>query len=648
MNLLRIALLLVLAPAVPLPQAPATASVEGIVVRLGTAGPVADADVELTRVEGTAAAPLPPGAAEVLARALIGGGNSRATVNPAISTEVHYRKTGADGRFSFTNLKEGKYRLVSVSIGGMYQPAEYGQRDPRGRGLNFPLAAGQALKDAKLEMAPTGAITGRITDENGQPVGHARVSALVPRVENGRRYLAIVGTVHSDDRGNYRLFWLPPGRYYVAARLADLTRRSVSVLVFPPGRINSNDEASTPIISRRRLPSGEFEEETTGMVYYGGVLEPDRAKPLEVFPGETFAAADIPLGIGKMPASHIRGSVLDSNGQPAKSAFLRAIPRQWSPSVMILTATADSNGNFDIMGAVPGSYAVFAVTTAPAFLTDIQRASLMAAGLDPTRVVAGITSELGYAPVDVGNAQVSGIKINTVRGIGLSGRVVIEGRPAMAEGDPALAKIVVSLRRDPNLLYMPDAMIPLPQPPIPPGATTVPPRPVNGQVNDKGAFNILAGLGDFQVNVTEIPSNAYVKSVRMGNVDVQSGGLQIGGPVDNPLEVVIGTDGGEITGTAVNDRAEVQANVVVALVPESPLLRRRFDLYRSATTDFAGKFRLRNIPPGAYKMFSWPYVESDAWQEAQFLQPYESLGKLITVREGSSQETQVKVTPVRP
>jgi len=88
-------------------------------------------------------------------------------------------------------------------------------------------------------------------------------------------------------------------------------------------------------------------------------------------------------------------------------------------------------------------------------------------------------------------------------------------------------------------------------------------------------------------------------------------------------------------------------NVIVALVPESPLLRRRWDLYRSATTDYAGKFRLRNIPPGTYKVFSWEYVETDAWQDAQFLQPYETAGKLFTVREGSTQESQVKVTPLR-
>ena len=149
MNPLRIALFLVLAQVAPLPQVPATGSVEGIVVRLGTTDPIAGADVELTRVEGTAAAPLPPGAAEVLARALVGGGNSRATVNPAIATEVFYRRTGADGKFSFTNLKEGKYRLVSVSIGGTYQPAEYGQRDPQGRGFNFPARSRSGIQGCK-------------------------------------------------------------------------------------------------------------------------------------------------------------------------------------------------------------------------------------------------------------------------------------------------------------------------------------------------------------------------------------------------------------------------------------------------------------------------------------------------------------------
>src|SRR6185436_4955299 len=92
-----------------------------------------------------------------------------------IAPEIKYAKTGSDGRFSFANLKEGKYRLAAILVGGNYFPAEYGQHDVRQRGLPFPVAAGQTVKNLKLEMATTGAITGQIVDEDGQPMGHATV-----------------------------------------------------------------------------------------------------------------------------------------------------------------------------------------------------------------------------------------------------------------------------------------------------------------------------------------------------------------------------------------------------------------------------------------------------------------------------------------
>jgi hypothetical protein len=59
-----------------------------------------------------------------------------------------------------------------------FYPAEYGQRDIKQRGIYFPVNSGQALKDLKLEMTPTGAITGRVIDEDGQTLGHIVVLAL--------------------------------------------------------------------------------------------------------------------------------------------------------------------------------------------------------------------------------------------------------------------------------------------------------------------------------------------------------------------------------------------------------------------------------------------------------------------------------------
>jgi len=117
-----------------------------------------------------------------------------------------------------------------------------------GRGLNFPVREGQSIKDARLEMAPTGTITGQVLDADGQPMGHVSVMALEPLMQNGRRYLAIMEAGHTDERGEYRLFWLSPGRYYVAARVEDFQRRNVPMYVIPPGRGGMNERASAPVV----------------------------------------------------------------------------------------------------------------------------------------------------------------------------------------------------------------------------------------------------------------------------------------------------------------------------------------------------------------------------------------------------------------
>jgi hypothetical protein len=84
-------------------------------------------------------------------------------------------------------------------------------------------------------------------------------------------------------------------------------------------------------------------------------------------------------------------------------------------------------------------------------------------------------------------------------------------------------------------------------------------------------------------------------------------------------------------------------NVVVALIPESPLLRVRDDLYVSASTDAAGRFHLRTIAPGDYKLFAWEYVEPGAWHDPQFLAPYEQFGEPIRINEGKNPEARVTV-----
>jgi hypothetical protein len=129
------------------PSPPPPSSIEGIVVRQGTNEPLGGVDLELSRVEGTSASPFAPGVAENFASLLNYNGpglppTTGATPPPLLAPEVKYATTSNDGRFTFRDLKEGKYRLSAVR-GGSYFPAEFGQRDLMQRGLNLETVAWQ-------------------------------------------------------------------------------------------------------------------------------------------------------------------------------------------------------------------------------------------------------------------------------------------------------------------------------------------------------------------------------------------------------------------------------------------------------------------------------------------------------------------------
>ena len=60
-------------------------------------------------------------------------------------------------------------------------------------------------KDLKIEMMQTGAIAGRVLDEDGEAMGHMIVMALEEQYREGQRFLNMMQSVATDENGNYRL-----------------------------------------------------------------------------------------------------------------------------------------------------------------------------------------------------------------------------------------------------------------------------------------------------------------------------------------------------------------------------------------------------------------------------------------------------------
>jgi protocatechuate 3,4-dioxygenase beta subunit len=573
----------------PPPQQMPPGSIAGAVFRLGSLEPVAGADVELT-------------------------GITLATTNTV--------RTADDGRFAFALLTPGQYRLIATQPGGRLAPGEYGQRDVRGRGVAIEIASGQKITDAQLFMIPTGSISGRITDADDEPVANARVMALDTVYRNGRRTLTIVQAVRTNDLGNYRLFWLRPGRYFIAALRDDQRAYSFAVHVVPPTQFGSREDASSPVVRSRTRDDGTVVEEITVPVYYGGGADENRARAVDLSAGGIVSAVDISVADGVTPARRVAGRVVGADAQAAAGALVRLVPHRSAPHTIIPNTTADKQGEFHLTGVIPGAYTLVATAGAG------RGYSFTESFID---IAQGTSAML---PLQVTDRDLDNVGVTLASSYTLNGRVYVEGQTPPAAGwDVTRARVSMSF--DPNLLGLPRLGAVTPQQ----GQ-----RPSGVPLAD-GSFVLNGfGAGHYRVSVNAIPLNAYVKAIQWGGINVLQDGMQIGNAPQAELSILINTDGGTIQGLAVNERSELVSNAAVVLVPDAPA-RGGTHLYRTAFSDSAGKFQLKAIAPGSYKLFSWAGVSEGAWLDPDFLRTYEVRGTPVTFSDNSTQQVRVLVIP---
>lgn len=148
--------------------------------------------------------------------------------------------TDAEGRFSFTRLQPGKYRLF-------VRHASYLStvRRTRDSALTYTLSSGEEVKDAVVRLVPGAILKGRVTDEDGDPVAYSQV-ALISAVRNGpygrrSRWSPFSSYSPSNDLGEFRVFGIPPGRYYIKANPGSTeskTQKNAYVPTFYPSAIN--------------------------------------------------------------------------------------------------------------------------------------------------------------------------------------------------------------------------------------------------------------------------------------------------------------------------------------------------------------------------------------------------------------------------
>jgi hypothetical protein len=156
-------------------------TIAGHVVNSTTGAPLRKAQVRLLREDP---APAPPGSA----------------AKPEDPPETI---SAADGAFSFTGLGPGAYRVYADRAG--FQSRFWGAKDRSSQGQVLRLGPGEKRDDIAIELIPLSVITGKVVDEDGDPVPGAQVQVLVPVYSPSGRELQPQGNAYTNDLGEYRL-----------------------------------------------------------------------------------------------------------------------------------------------------------------------------------------------------------------------------------------------------------------------------------------------------------------------------------------------------------------------------------------------------------------------------------------------------------
>ncbi len=236
-------------------------------------------------------------------------------------------KTGANGAFVIDDVPPGQYYYGATHEGFVVT----GQRP------TLTVVAGQRLDDLEILLEPTATVSGRVLDENGDPLPNIHVSSWQAGY-NGVRHIVTgpFAHVNTGPDGVYRFENVSPGRYnFIAA-----------------------DDATRAAISKGELSPTTGETSTYVTTLYPAALTPDTATVVNVASAADVQGIDIQLR--RELIYTIRGQALGPDGEPAAGVTLGLHPRQRTvpaSGARVLSTTAE-DGSFSFPRLPAGAYLI--------------------------------------------------------------------------------------------------------------------------------------------------------------------------------------------------------------------------------------------------------------------------------------------------
>jgi hypothetical protein len=517
--------------------------------------------------------------------------------------------TDDQGVFDLSELPAGRYTLT-VSKSG-FVSLSYGQRRPLQAGTPLQLADGQQLKGVDFQLPRGSAIAGRVLDQDGDAMAGVNVRVLRYQYLQGDRRLTPAGSAQTDDRGQYRIWGLMPGEYYVSAVARNFNPGGGRGGpgrggAFGPGRFGGPGGVSPagPFVGRGGAPAGDAGDDPDQLAYaptyFPGVPSVDEAKPITV--GLGAEVLDINFGMLLVRAAQIAGHVMNADGTPATNGNVNLVAETTGRAGQIGTnfgGRIQWDGAFSIANVPPGRY-------------------VLRARSDDTGA-----PEFAMQPISVSGQDVDDVMVMLTAGGTINGTVTFLPGGSQA---PDLTQVRITAPSTDQGMFGPQG---------------------NARVDKDGRFT-LSGVaaGSHLIRSGGNLRGWTLKSVTIGGRDVTDTpvSLRSGETVSN-VQVVFTDKLNEISGTITDGNGRAMSDFTVLVFPtDSTLWRPQARQIMTARPDQTGKYRIRGLPPGEYYLVTVDPAEQGEWFEPAYLDEHRTGAARLTLGDGDAKTQDFKVS----
>lgn len=540
--------------------------------------------------------------------------------------------TSSDGRFLFTDLSRGKYRLTAYRGGYALQALDEHE------GYSTAIAVGPGLdsEHVRFRLASSAVLTGVVTDDWGDDVRDAKVLLFQRILFNGEQTTRNVGETMTDDLGHYRFAHLRAGSYAVAVYAKPwYTQPSAP---FVPRSFGKQSGAETLATSVREdaptpVPSGALDFASVTDVVY----------PVTFFSNATRMAdaTSIALSAGVT-------QTVDFQVRAVPSAHLRVrVPVEPPVSVTVISETASESGDTQETSNVTSEVEQSATVDLTLRIGDYSEQ------LQPDRneVAPGIIELSGIPP---GEMNLVATSFSGANGAGYVSRTKTVNVSGDSEVDLAPPGIPVNVSGVVMANQFSAAASPAPASPDQPSPQDLPSNLTlsfrslaTGETYDAPISN----AGKFSFTGSQLPAGSYeVELLSQGDLrvtTVEATGATVSGrtieiAADQPIALLVHTAEAKcsLSGYALKNGKPL-AGVMLLLVPQDS--GHGTSRYHRDQSDSDGSFFMSPLFPGKYTLLAIENGWNLEWSDPAVLFRYLPSGQPLTLAPGASLSLNAKV-----